>query len=88
MNLTPVMRAALHYIRVHGSSIEMGSSVYSLGTIKALEKRGFVQTHSGGAYIGTLGHYLTDDGKIEADRIARENRATFRRFKSTVERGK
>jgi hypothetical protein len=68
MTLTSHQKAALRYIAACGGA-EIGN--LPLGTIKALERRGLVQTHSSGRFIGALGHFLTEEGARVATRIKR-----------------
>lgn len=59
--LTEKQIGALKAIHRDGG-IEMGDGI-PLGTIKALERRGLVETHSSGRWPGSLGHFLSDDGR-------------------------
>lgn len=70
MNLSPTMRATLAFIERNGGHQPL--SEVGIPTTRALERRGLAQCHSGGAYIGELGVFLTDEGRKAARKCQRE----------------
>lgn len=58
--LTSPQIDALQYIQEHGP---VPTGCLRMDTIKALERRGYVQTHTCARYPGELAHHITPEGK-------------------------
>lgn len=65
--LTIHQRAAIYYIGIN-AGVELGD--LPLGTVRALERRGLVTSHSSSRWPGSIGHFLTDDGAEIAKQLA------------------